>query len=390
MQYKAFQDLKISCLGMGNMRLPLMEDGKTVDKEKTREMLTYAYEHGVNYFDTAYSYHGGQSEPVVGEILKDFPRDTWLLASKMPGHEINPNFNPRAIFEEQLRRCQVDHFDFYMLHNVYERSMELYLDPKVGIVDYLLEQKKLGRIRHLGISTHATVKGLEKVLDHYDGIFEFVQIQLNYLDWELQDAKGKYELLTKRGLPIIVMEPVRGGKLASFPAEDEAKLRAFRPDATIASWAFRWLQALPNVQIVLSGMSNMNHVRDNVETFSTNAPLSADEFACLDVIAKKKMNLLPCTSCRYCCKECPQGLDIPYLLSLYSDAALGSVTTPSQLVDSLPADKKPQNCIGCGNCTQVCPQNIEIPGYIAKFNDILARAPKWEDICRERAKLHKN
>lgn len=388
MQYKTFQNLSISRLGMGNMRLPTLPDGKTVDEKKTRALLTYAYEHGVNYFDTAYSYHGGQSEPVVSKILRDFPRDTWYLASKMPGHEINPHFNPKAIFEEQLRRCQVDYFDFYLLHNVYERSVETYTDPKIGIVNYLLEQKAQGRIRHLGFSSHATTETLRRFLDRHDGIFEFVQIQLNYLDWTLQDAKGKYELLQERGLPIIVMEPCRGGKLAKLPADDEAALRALRPDASIASWAFRWLQDLSGVQIVLSGMTEMPQMVDNVETFSSSAPLSAEEQALLSSIAAKMMNLLPCTGCRYCCSSCPQELNIPYLLSLYSDAALGSTMTPGMLVDSLPEGKKPADCLGCGNCKQVCPQNIDVPEALHKFSELLAAAPSWESISKERAKLH--
>jgi len=389
MQYKAFQDLKISRLGMGNMRLPVLADGKTVDKETTRKMLTYAYEHGVNYFDTAYSYHGGQSEPVVGEILREFPRDSFYLASKMPGHEINPHFNPKAIFEEQLRRCQVDYFDFYLLHNVCELSMPVYENQEFRILDYLLEQKAAGRIRHLGFSTHASVDTLRDYLDRHPGVFEFVQIQLNYLDWDLQDAKAKYELLTGRGLPIIVMEPCRGGKLASLPAGDEEALRAFRPDASIASWAFRWLQALPNVQVILSGMSNMEQMQDNVRTFSEEAPLSEAELACLRGAAAKMMNLLPCTGCRYCCNSCPQGLNIPELLSLYSDAALGAANTASMYIDALPEDKRPQSCVGCGNCRQVCPQGIDVPSIMKAFSGILDSAPHWEDISRERAKLHK-
>ena len=390
MLYKAFQDLKLSCLGMGNMRLPTLPDGHTVDKDKTRAMLEYAYHHGVNYFDTAYSYHGGQSEPVVGEILEQFPRDTWYIASKMPGHEINPHFNPKAIFEEQLRRCRVDYVDLYLLHNVCELSMPVYENDEFRILDYLLEQKAAGRIRHLGFSTHASVETLQDYLDRHPGVFEFVQIQLNYLDWDLQDAKAKYELLTERGLPIIVMEPCRGGKLASLPAEDEEKLRAFRPDASIASWAFRWLQSLPNVQVVLSGMTNMEQMQDNVRTFSGEAPLSDAELECLRGIAAKMMNLLPCTGCRYCCHSCPQELNIPELLSLYNDAALGATNTASMYVDSLPEDKQPKSCLACGNCKQVCPQGIDVPAILAKLAGILDKAPHWADISRERAKLHKN
>ena len=387
MEMKAFQDLQLSRLGMGNMRLPTGADGK-VDLQKTREMLEYAYAHGVNYFDTAYSYHEGQSEPAVGEIMKQYPRDSWYLASKMPGHEINPNFNPPAIFEEQIRRCQVDYFDFYLLHNVCELSLPVYNNPKFRIVDYLLEQKAKGRIRHLGFSTHASPDTLRAFLDQHEGVFEFVQIQLNYLDWTLQDAKAKYDLLTERGLPIIVMEPCRGGRLAKLDSEAEAALRALRPDASIASWAFRWLQSLPNVQVVLSGMTTMEQMVDNVATFSGGAPLCAQEEQTLFAIADRMMHLLPCTGCRYCCHSCPQGLDIPTLLASYTDAAFAGGNTASMYVDSLPEDKRPQSCLGCGNCRQVCPQGIDVPEIMQKFSDFLAHTTHWDAISRERAKLH--
>lgn len=388
MQYHNIQGLNLSALGMGNMRLPTTADGK-IDHDKAREIIQYAYDHGVNYFDTAFSYHNGESEPVLGEILKQYPRESFYLATKMPGHEINPNFQPRPIFFEQLRRCQVDYFDFYLLHNVYDKSAAVYLDENLGIVPFLLEQKKAGKIRHLGFSTHASLEVLRNFLDRYDGVFEFVQIQLNYLDWTLQNAKATYELLRERNLPIIVMEPCRGGKLATLPEAQSQKLKAFRPDASDASWAFRWLQGLPGVEVVLSGMSNMEQVVDNVATFSDQKLLSAEERACLDSIASEMLkNLIPCTSCRYCCKSCPQELDIPRLISLYSDCSLGNVLTPSMQVDSLPEDKQPAACIACGNCKQVCPQGIDVPEVLQKFAQFLTEIPHWDEISKERAKQH--
>ncbi|MEA4964271.1 MAG: aldo/keto reductase [Oscillospiraceae bacterium] len=388
MQYRSFQGLTLSRLGMGNMRLPTTADGQ-VDLEKARAILEYAYQHGVNYFDTAYSYHGGQSEPVVGEILKQFPRDTWYLATKMPGHEINPNFQPKPIFAEQLRRCQVDYFDFYLLHNVYDKSVEVYSDESLGIIPFLQEQKKEGTIRHFGFSTHASLDVLRRFLDRYDGVFEFVQMQLNYLDWTLQNAEATYALLRERNLPVIVMEPCRGGKLAKLPEDAEQKLRAFRPDDSDASWAFRWLQEKEGVQIVLSGMSTMEQIRENVRTFSEEKPLTEEERACLEGITGEMLkNLIPCTACRYCCKSCPQELNIPRLISLYSDFVLGNTLTSSMLVDSLPEDKQPQACIGCGNCRQVCPQGIDVPDIMKKFAELLRGIPHWTEISKERAKLH--
>ena len=384
---KPFGDLQLSCLGMGNMRLPTLPDGK-VDRETTRKMLEYAYAHGVNYYDTAYSYHGGESEPVVGEIMAQYPRDTWYLASKMPGHELNPNFNPPAIFEEQLRRCKVDYFDFYLLHNVCELSLPVYNNEKFRIVDYLLEQKKLGRIRYLGFSTHANLENLREFLDRHEGIFDFVQIQLNYLDWVMQQGKEKYELLTERGLPIIIMEPVRGGKLANLDEKAAAVLKGFRPDASIASWAFRWLQQLPNVQVVLSGMTTPEQMEDNVKTFSSEAPLSEEEQAALAAIAADMLNLLPCTACRYCCKDCPQQFNIPDLLARYSEAKLGNANGVCMYIDSLPEDKQPKSCVQCGNCARACPQGIDVPAILAEFTDILSKMTHWDEISRQRAKLH--
>ena len=268
MIYSKFQNKKLSLLGFGAMRLPTLEDG-TIDETQVKEMTAYAMEHGVNYYDTAYPYHGGESERVMGRILKEYPRDSFYLATKYPGHQIlSDGYNPAAIFEEQLEKCQVEYFDFYLLHNVNEKSVETYMDPQWGIVDYFKEQKKLGRIKHLGFSTHAQVDCLKEFLDYCGEDMEFCQIQLNYLDWTLQNAKGKYELLTEHGIPVWVMEPVRGGKLAVLSEDREAKLKAVCPDASVASWGFRFLQGLPNVQMVLSGMSNMEQMQDNIKTFT--------------------------------------------------------------------------------------------------------------------------
>ena len=226
MIYRTFKDKQLSLLGFGTMRLPTGSDG-SIDEAQVREMTRYAVSHGVNYFDTAYPYHGGESERVIGRVLREYPRDSYCLATKYPGHQIiNGGYDPAEIFEEQLKKCGVEYFDFYLLHNVYEKSMEVYLDPQRGILEYFKEQKRLGRIRHLGFSSHAEPPALKAFLDACGEDMEFCQIQLNYLDWTLQDAKGKYELLTQRGIPVWVMEPVRGGKLAKLSDANEAKLQA--------------------------------------------------------------------------------------------------------------------------------------------------------------------
>ena len=379
-----FQGKQLSRLGFGTMRLPVKADG-SIDEAQVTEMVAYAIGHGVNYFDTAYPYHGGQSERVIGRVLKSYPRESFYLATKYPGHQIlSGGYHPAEIFEEQLQKCGVDYFDFYLLHNVYEKSMETYLDPRWGIIDYFKEQKRLGRIRHLGFSSHAGVRSLKEFLDTCGDDMEFCQIQLNYLDWTLQDAKGKYDLLTARGIPVWVMEPVRGGRLAKLSDREEAKLKACRPDDSTASWGFRFLQGLSNVKMVLSGMSNMAQMVDNVATFSGGEPLSEEEVALLARVADALHQGVPCTGCRYCCDGCPMGLDIPMLLKYYNDAKFQPSMNLGIAIEALPEDKRPAACVGCGQCAQVCPQRIDIPGAMQDFAEICAKLPSWAEISRQR------
>ena len=263
MIYKKFKEEKLSLLGFGTMRLPLDAEGK-VDEAQVEDMVKYAMEHGVNYFDTAYPYHDGESERIIGRILSKYPRESFYLADKFPGHQIFDDYTPERFFEEQLERCQVEYFDFYLLHNVYEKSIHTYKNPDWKIVDYLLEQKKNGRIKHLGFSTHGSMEIMKEIIEYCQGELEFCLIQLNYLDWTLQGAKEKYEMLESMGIPVWVMEPVRGGKLAKLSQEEESLLREKRPEESTPAWAFRFLQDLPNVYLVLSGMSAMEHMADNV------------------------------------------------------------------------------------------------------------------------------
>ena len=384
MIYSDFQNEKLSLLGFGAMRLPCLADG-SIDENQVAEMTRLAMEAGVNYFDTAYPYHGGQSERVMGRVLSKYPRDSYNLATKYPGHQIlSDGYNPAAIFEEQLEKCGVDYFDFYLLHNVNEKSMEVYMGPQWGIVDYFKEQKRLGRIRHLGFSSHAQVEGLEKFLDYCGQDMEFCQIQLNYMDWMLQKAKEKYELLTARGIPVWVMEPVRGGMLASLREENSARLKAIHPEATDASWGFRFLQGLPNVKMVLSGMSNLAQMQDNLATFARRDTLTPEETELLLSIARGMMDSIPCTACRYCCEGCPKGLDIPALLAVYNELRVTPTVNAAMRVEFLPEEKKPTACIACGKCARSCPQNIDIPRALKELAEKLTTIPSWAETCRQR------
>lgn len=380
--------VQLSRLGLGCMRLPQTAEG-AIDEHELQHMVDYAIAHGVNYFDTAWPYHGGRSEIAIGKALAKYPRDTWYLADKYPGHQILSSYNPAETFEEQLQKCGVDYFDFYLLHNVCEESFGVYTDPKWDILNYFKEQKRAGRIHHLGFSSHARPDSLEKFLDYAGDSMEFCQIQLNYLDWTLQDAKAKYDLLTGRNIPVWVMEPLRGGKLASLPEEDEERLLQLRPGESAAAWGFRWLQNLPNVKVVLSGMSDFEQMVDNVHTFTGGDPQTEGEAALLAEIAEKMKDSLPCTRCRYCCDGCPMQLDIPMLIHAYNDLKFAkSMTVPMQM-DALPEDKKPSACIGCGACAAICPQKIDIPAVMEEFAGRLANMTSWAEMCRQREEAAK-
>ena len=386
MIYSNFDTKKLSLLGFGAMRLPLTSDAPDapVDEKLTAEMVDYAISHDVNYFDTAYPYHNGESERIMGKILKNYKRDQFYLATKYPGHQISESYNPADIFEKQLAKCDVTYFDFYLLHNVYENSIQTYLDPKWGIIDYFIEQKKRGRIRYLGFSSHGRVGFLNEFLDKCGSQMDFCQIQLNYLDWTLQEAKEKYELLTNRNIPVWVMEPVRGGRLANLDEDSKKRLKAEHPSESIPSWAFRFLQGLPNVHMILSGMSDMEQMQDNVKTFEERKPLTEKETEMLLEIAESMKNSIPCTACRYCVEGCPKGLDIPMLLSTYNEILFSPNLTVKMRLDALSADKQPDACIKCGKCAKVCPQKIDIPTNLHSFADALAGMPSWAEMCRQR------
>ena len=375
MIYSDFQGKKLSLLGFGAMRLPKLENG-TVDEAAAKALVRCAMDQGVNYFDTAYFYHSGESEPVMGRILSKYPRESYYLATKYPGHEVDPETtDPAAVFEDQLRKCQVEYFDFYLLHNVNERSMSVYMDPRYGILEYLKEQKRLGRIRHLGFSAHSALPGLEQFLKVHGEDMEFCQIQLNWLDWTLQDAKGKYEMLCKYGIPVWTMESIRGGRLAKLLPDQEDRLKQCRPEASIASWGFRFLQNLPEVKMILSGMSRMSDVKDNLNTFREEVPLSEEEVTLLLEIAEEMKDSVPCTGCRYCCDSCPAELDIPMLMDEYNELRFSLSHLVRMRMELLPKEKRPEACMGCGKCTKRCPQNIDVPAAMQDLARKLALCP---------------
>jgi predicted aldo/keto reductase-like oxidoreductase len=357
------------------MRLPVIDgNDAAIDEAATAEMVAYAVRHGINYFDTAWGYHGGNSEIVIGKILSQYPRGSFYLATKFPGYDLANMGKAEVIFEKQLEKCRVDFFDFYLFHNVCEMNIDAYLDKRRGVFDSLKRKKDAGLIRHLGFSAHGGVDVMKRFLEAYGEHMEFCQIQLNYLDWSFQDAKAKVELLNEYHIPVWVMEPLRGGSLASLPPDNAAQLKTLRPDEAVPAWAFRFLQSIPEVTVILSGMSNMEQMRDNIAAFQTEKPLTQRELDLLlditDGMVKKIV--LPCTACRYCVSHCPQKLEIPHLLKLYNEhcftvnAGRFAFIAPMAL-SSMPEDKRPAACIGCKSCEAVCPQRIKVSEALADF-----------------------
>ena len=376
MIYKGFQGMKLSALGFGAMRLPVVDgnDGK-IDETATLHMVDTAMKNGINYYDTAWDYHGGNSELVMGKALAQYPRDSFYLATKFPGYDPSNWGKVEEIFERQLEKLGVDYFDFYLFHNVCEMNIDAYLDDeKYGIYSYLMKQKENGRIRHLGFSCHGNMPVLKRFLDAYGKDMEFCQLQLNYLDWTFQSGKEKVALLDQWNIPVWVMEPLRGGKLAKLDPVYETQLKELRPEEEIPAWAFRFLQRIPSVTMILSGMSNEDQLEKNLATFAEDKMLSDTEMTALTSIVDRMLSVgtVPCTACHYCVTHCPQDLDIPGLINLYNEHAYtgGGFIAPMAL-SALPEEKRPQACLHCRSCEQVCPQQIKISEVMTDFSEKL-------------------
>ena len=376
MIYRTFGDLSLSALGLGTMRLPTIDgDNGRINKQAAAEMVNVAIKSGINYFDTAWGYHNGQSEPVIGEILSQYPRDTYYLASKFPGYDLSNMDKVETIFEKQLERCRVEYFDFYLIHNVCETNVDAYIDPQYGILSYLRKQKQEGRIRHFGFSVHGSTETMNRFLEVYGDDMEFCQVQLNYLDLTFQKADEKLAVLKQRGIPVWVMEPLRGGKLATLPDAYAEKLKAVRPDETVPGWAFRFLQSIPEVTVTLSGMSNMQQLVENIRTFEEDKPLDEAEMQALLRVADEMAQTvaLPCTACRYCTEYCPMGLDIPKIIEAYNEHTMtGGGFLANLWIGMLAEDKRPKACIGCHACEAVCPQQIKITDMMHTFAERLS------------------
>jgi predicted aldo/keto reductase-like oxidoreductase len=374
---------KISLLGFGAMRLPkISEDGPEIDEEKALAMIDYAYAHGVNYFDTAYPYHAGLSESFLGKALSRYPRESYCLADKMPSWKITDLQSAKKIFAEQLEKCRVDRFDYYLCHSLgtYEAFQSAY--EKTGVLDFLREKRAAGVIGHLGFSFHGTPEDLKKILTRCD--WDFTQIQLNYLDWDMQNAKKQYALIEQRGIPCTVMEPVRGGTLNRLCPEAAELLKQAKPQSSLASWAIRFAASLPNVLTVLSGMTEPEQVRDNVATMEHFEPVTEEEKTLLGRAAAEYLSrgTIPCTGCRYC-MDCPSGVDIPLVFSVYNKCASANRLPLTyggkdnagyfrSAYEAIPEANRADHCRHCGRCEKLCPQKIRISGRMREIAELAA------------------
>ena len=368
MIYKPFKDISLSLLGMGNMRLPAAAGtsgfNAKIDWIKAQEIIDYAMSHGINYYDTAYIYNDGDSEQFLGNALQKYPRESFFLATKF---FIQATPRPEPVFKEQLERLKTDYIDFYLLHSLSEENVEDYLNS--GCIEYFLEQQKKGHIRYLGFSSHADAKILQRFAEHHQ--WDFAQLQINYFDWKYGTAKEEYQILEALGIPIMVMEPVRGGRLADLTPEANELLKAAHPDWSIASWAFRFVKTLPQVQVILSGMSSLEQIEDNVSTFGEEQELSTNDMELLMRACDqfRSQIQIPCTACRYCCSGCPMEINIPDYLKIYNDYKVSGEWALAGL-SGVQSKGKPADCISCGACSSHCPQSIKIPELMTELAEL--------------------
>lgn len=367
---RKFKDKEVSLLGLGTMRLPCKtplkrESNPLIDYEKGQELVDYAYKNGVNYFDTAYMYHVGKSEKFIGTALKKYPRESYFLADKLPIWLCPKKNDMEKVFAKQLERTGADYFDFYLLHSLDKAHFDKC--EKFGAYDFLLKKREEGKIKNIGFSFHGTIDDLKRIVSSHK--WDFAQIQMNYLDWKNQDAKTQYEILTDAGIPVIVMEPVRGGKLADVDKNVADMFKKARPEKSIASWAISFVASHDNVLTILSGMNAMEQLSDNLDTLTDFEPLNESELKiCENACAMiNKSDVIPCTGCDYCA-DCPQGVKISTIFDVYNMFKKSEITKDQAIEEYNKIDVNASACVNCGKCASHCPQSINIPD---KMNNLI-------------------
>ena len=380
MEKRNFYGKDISLLGFGMMRLPKTSDKSfDIDHDAASRLIDHAMANGVNYYDTAYTYTG--SEAFIGSALSKYPRSSYFLATKCPPWMVNNADDFERIFSESLERCKTDYFDYYLVHNMAKESMRAanndeYFEKfeSLGIYDMMKKKKADGKIHRLGFSFHGTLSLFQKLIDKYE--WDFAQIQLNYIDWTATDAKSQYEMLVDRGIPAIIMEPLRGGTLAELSEKSAGILKSARPEASLASWGVRYAASFPKVITVLSGMNTMEQLIDNIATLSNFQPVTDLEKELLYETAAiyNQSGAISCTGCRYCL-PCPKGVDIPKIFSIYNHYRIVNFRIPfDNGYSTLNEREKASSCVHCGLCVEKCPQHLTIPEYMREIDEFARSA----------------
>lgn len=367
-----FKDTEVSRLGLGTMRLPCKtplkrEANPMIDYTKGGELVDLAYQNGVNYFDTAYMYHAGKSEKFIGQALKKYPRDSYFLADKLPIWMIPKKSDMEKVFQKQLDRTGHDYFDFYLLHSLDGKNFDKCV--KFGAIDFVEQKRKEGKVKHFGFSFHGSIEDLRRIVAAHK--WDFAQIQMNYLDWKKQDAETQYQILTDAGIPVIVMEPVRGGKLADVPSKVEQLFKTNAPDRSVASWAMRFVASHSNVLTILSGMNAPEQMLDNLSTLTDFVPMNETELKVCDNAAAliNKSEIIPCTGCDYCA-DCPKGVKISTIFDTYNKYKNGTISAEESKELYKTIDINHKDCVKCGKCQGHCPQGIKIPDQLSStIND---------------------
>ena len=366
MKHNLLEKLGVSVpqLGLGCMRLPT--DGDTIDYNHAQKIVDYAMAQGVNYFDTAYMYHSGESQYFLGKALQKYPRESYFLTNKLPIWSCKEAGDMEKIFQDQLQRCRTEYFDFYFMHSMNDEHWRM--AKEFGLVEFMKEKKANGTAKAIGFSFHGNLPLLKEMVEAAD--WDFVQLQLNYLDWTKQDAKSFYEVLEAKGIPCFVMEPVRGGYLATLTPDAQEVFKKADPDRSMVSWAYQWLMSLPNVKVVLTGSSSLEQFVENVTLFNTLPPMGVKEAKAIEdaVTALNSIPTVPCTGCRYC-MECPAGVDIPAVFAAYNYRATHhTMAQVRRKYEEIPESARADKCVGCRACCDKCPQNIDIPAELARIH----------------------
>ncbi len=363
-----FKDTEVSRLGLGTMRLPVRtplkrEANPMIDYKEGQSLVDLAYENGVNYFDTAYIYHAGKSEAFIGSVLKKYPRDSYFLADKLPIWMCLKKSDLEKIFNKQLKRCDVDYFDFYLLHSLDDGNWAKC--KKYDAINFVEGKRKEDKVKYFGFSFHGTVDCLREIVAAHD--WDFAQIQMNYLDWKNQNAKEQYQILTDAGIPVIIMEPVRGGKLANPPKAAQELFKNADPDKSFASWAIGFDASFDNVLTILSGMNAEEQMLDNLNTLTDFKPFDEQQFNICKNAASilNKADIVPCTGCDYCA-DCPKGIRISSIFAIYNKLKNEELTNVEAQAEYDKIEVRANECINCGKCKSHCPQQIDIPQWMQR------------------------